>query len=95
MNITFQSLDTSFGLTEAYAIIMTTDFSDNKPTKGSLAKTYNDFKKGLTRTYVTSVIEQQNIQKADELNKMNVYVGDGTVSRGYTNGPLDPALNYR
>ncbi|XP_077309651.1 uncharacterized protein LOC143929620 isoform X1 [Lithobates pipiens] len=95
MNITLQSLEPSFGPTEAYAIIMTTDFSDNKPTKGSLAKTYNDFKKGLTRTYVTSVIERQNIQKADELNKMNVYVGDGTVSRGYINGPLNPALNYR
>ncbi|XP_040183946.1 receptor-type tyrosine-protein phosphatase eta-like isoform X2 [Rana temporaria] len=95
MNVTFQSLDTSFGPTVTYAIVMTSDFSDNKPTKGYLSKTYNDFKNGLTKTYVTSVIEQRNIHNADELNKINVNVGDGTVSRGYVNGPLDPALNYR
>ncbi|PIO16040.1 hypothetical protein AB205_0187560, partial [Aquarana catesbeiana] len=95
MNITFQSFETSSGPTEAYAILVTTDLHVDKPTKGSLSKTYDDFKNGLTRTYVTSVIEQQKIQNADQLNKISVHVGDGTVSRGYVNGPLDPTLHYR
>ncbi|PIO16041.1 hypothetical protein AB205_0187560, partial [Aquarana catesbeiana] len=94
MNITFQSFETSSGPTEAYAILVTTDLHVDKPTKGSLSKTYDDFKNGLTRTYVTSVIEQQKIQNADQLNKISVHVGDGTVSRGYVNGPLDPTLHY-
>ncbi|KAM5138257.1 uncharacterized protein ACMZJ9_016859 [Mantella aurantiaca] len=92
MNVTFQSFDNSNGPTVAYAIILTTDLNGNKPTKGSLAMTYNDFKNGLTRTYVTSVIEQRHTRRTARSNEISAPVGDGTASRGYVNGPLDPAL---
>ncbi|PIO12996.1 hypothetical protein AB205_0136010, partial [Aquarana catesbeiana] len=95
MDITFPSFKSPSGPIVAYAIIMTTDLHGNTLTKGSLSKTYNDFKNGLTRTYVTSVIEPQNIQNTDQLNQISVHVGDGTVSRGYVNGPLDPTKHYR
>ncbi|PIO12655.1 hypothetical protein AB205_0139300, partial [Aquarana catesbeiana] len=94
MDITFQGFKSPSGPIVAYAIIMTTDLIGNTPTKGSFSKTYNDFKNGLTSTYVTSVIEP-NIQNADQLNKISVHVGDGTVTRGYLNGPLDPTKHYR
>ncbi|PIO10689.1 hypothetical protein AB205_0015010, partial [Aquarana catesbeiana] len=95
MNITFQSFETPNGPIVAYAIIMTTDLHGHNPTKGSLSKTYNDFKNGLTRSYVTSVVEPQNIQNTDQSKSISVLLGDGTVSRGYVNAPLDPTLNYR
>ncbi|XP_040183944.1 receptor-type tyrosine-protein phosphatase eta-like [Rana temporaria] len=94
MNVTFQGFDTKNGPIVAYAIIVTTDLNGSKPPEGVLKKTNNDFKNGLTKTYVTSVIEQ-NSQRSTRSNEISAHVGDGSQSRGYVNAPLDPKLQYR
>ncbi|XP_040183949.1 receptor-type tyrosine-protein phosphatase eta-like [Rana temporaria] len=94
MDVTFQGFDTSNGPIVAYAIIVTTDLNANKSPEGVLAKTYNDFKNGTTKTYVTSIIEQKS-QRVSRSSEIGAHVGDGSESHGYVNGPLDSTLQYR
>ncbi|XP_068116010.1 receptor-type tyrosine-protein phosphatase eta-like [Hyperolius riggenbachi] len=95
MDITFQAFDASNGPIVAYAIIVTTNLNGNKPVGGDLSKTYNDFKSGLSKTYVSSIIEQTATQRGVRSSAISAHVGDGSKTHAYVNGPLDPNTQYR
>ncbi|XP_069594642.1 uncharacterized protein [Ranitomeya imitator] len=95
IDVTFSPLDNSNGPVVAYAVIVTTEMTDDHPRKGILSKTYNDFQNKLTDTYVTYILEKEQIVSSGQSNMISVLVGDGSKSHSYFNGPLDPELQYR
>ncbi|CAJ0967509.1 unnamed protein product, partial [Ranitomeya imitator] len=95
IDVTFSPLDNSNGPVVAYAVIVTTEMTDDHPRKGILSKTYNDFQNKLTDTYVTYILEKEQIVSSGQSKMISVLVGDGSKSHSYFNGPLDPELQYR
>ncbi|XP_069821232.1 receptor-type tyrosine-protein phosphatase eta-like [Dendropsophus ebraccatus] len=95
MDITFPPFDSSSGPMVAYAVIITTEINGDRPPWGILSKTYDDFNNGLTNTYVTCIIEQSTAVRSERASDISVHVGDGTKTRSYVNGALDPKLQYR
>ncbi|XP_071975068.1 receptor-type tyrosine-protein phosphatase eta-like [Engystomops pustulosus] len=95
MDITFLPFSSSNGPIVAYAVIITTETNGNQPPWGILSKTYDDFKKHLTKTYVTRIIEKPVTFRSVRSGDISVRVGDGTATGPYVNGPLDPELDYR
>ncbi|XP_077143237.1 uncharacterized protein LOC143806508 isoform X2 [Ranitomeya variabilis] len=95
IDVTFSPLDNSNGPVVAYAVVVTTELTDDHPRKGILSKTYNDFQNKLTNTYVTYIFEKEQIVSSGQSNMISVLVGDGSKSHSYFNGPLDPELQYR
>ncbi|KAM6069048.1 receptor-type tyrosine-protein phosphatase eta isoform 4-T4 [Theristicus caerulescens] len=66
--------------------------------KSELKNTYKDFKKKMTVTYVTYVIDTEQA-KSPSFHSQNgtniVNVGKGNTMYGYENGPLIPLRSYR
>lgn len=66
--------------------------------KSKLKNTYKDFKKKMTVTYVTYVIDTEQA-KSPSFHSQNgtnvVNVGKGNTMYGYENGPLIPLHSYR
>jgi len=67
------------------------------PSKSDLDYTYNDFKQKMTATYVTYVIDVEEISSSSHSqNGHNIVdVGKGNTMYGYENGPLIPLHSYR
>ncbi|KAM8938759.1 receptor-type tyrosine-protein phosphatase eta-like [Pelodytes ibericus] len=94
LTITFQEFNNSHGPLKAYAVIVTTEdtVTGQKPSPGVLSKTYNDFKSGAAKTYVSLIVETG--QRAEAIDR-TVRIGDNTETHGYLNGPLKPLTTYR
>ncbi|CAJ0967508.1 unnamed protein product, partial [Ranitomeya imitator] len=93
--VEFSPFHASYGDIVAYAVVVTTEMTDDRPPDGILSKTYDDFKNKLTNTYVTYILEEESIMSFAQSKKIGVRVGDGTKTHSYFNGPLDPQLQYR
>uniref|UniRef100_A0A8C5R1K3 Protein-tyrosine-phosphatase n=1 Tax=Leptobrachium leishanense TaxID=445787 RepID=A0A8C5R1K3_9ANUR len=66
---------------------------DQAPTAAMLNLTYNDYKSKKTNIYVT-YIKESGERKSRSGNSIKVTVGDGSKTRGYENGPLEPLNSY-
>ncbi|KAM6393575.1 receptor-type tyrosine-protein phosphatase eta [Pluvialis apricaria] len=97
LSVEFSDFESVNGPLKAYAVMITTEHGCNS-LKSKLNYTYKDFKKKMTFTYVTYVIDLQQA-KSPSLHSQNgtntVHVGEGNTMYGYENGPLIPLHSYR
>ncbi|XP_078004298.1 receptor-type tyrosine-protein phosphatase eta isoform X2 [Phascolarctos cinereus] len=98
LKVKFGKFEASHGPITAYAVILTTDGSGNKSSVDFLKYTYDDFKKGTSKTYVTylmSVKEERAASALSDVLKYEVIVGNESTTDGYYNGKLEPLNSYR
>ncbi|XP_068947748.1 receptor-type tyrosine-protein phosphatase eta [Petaurus breviceps papuanus] len=98
LKVKFGKFEASHGPITAYAVILTTDGSGNKSSVDFLKYTYDDFKKGTSKTYVTylmSVKEERAASDLSDVLKYEVIVGNESTTDGYYNGKLEPLSSYR
>ncbi|XP_072473598.1 receptor-type tyrosine-protein phosphatase eta isoform X2 [Notamacropus eugenii] len=98
LKVKFGKFEASHGPITAYAVILTTDGSGNKSSADFLKYTYDDFKKGTSKTYVTylmSVKEERAAAALSDVLKYEVIVGNESTTDGYYNGKLEPLSSYR
>ncbi|XP_027557612.1 receptor-type tyrosine-protein phosphatase eta [Neopelma chrysocephalum] len=97
LSVEFSDFDSLYGPLKAYAVMITTE-QGYESLKSKLNNTYKDFKKKMTTTYVTYVIETEQAESPSfhsQNGKNIVNVGKGNTMYGYENGPLIPLLSYR
>uniref|UniRef100_A0A7N4NIL3 Receptor-type tyrosine-protein phosphatase eta n=1 Tax=Sarcophilus harrisii TaxID=9305 RepID=A0A7N4NIL3_SARHA len=93
LKVKFGKFESSHGPITAYAVILTTDGSANKSSADFLKYTYEDFKKGTSKTYVTylmTVKEERAASALSDVLKYEVIVGNESTTDGYYNGKLEP-----
>ncbi|NWR71897.1 PTPRJ phosphatase, partial [Centropus unirufus] len=99
LSVEFSDFKSVNGPLKAYAVIITTGEQGCKPLKSELNNTYSNFKKKMTVTYVTYIInttEQAKLPSSHSQNGTNIVnVGKGNAMYGYENGPLMPLRSYR
>ncbi|XP_027693491.1 receptor-type tyrosine-protein phosphatase eta isoform X2 [Vombatus ursinus] len=98
LKVKFGKFEASHGPITAYAVILTTDGSGNKSSADFLKYTYDDFKKGTSKTYVTYLMSMKEERAASALSdvlKYEVIVGNESTTDGYYNGKLEPLSSYR
>ncbi|XP_074130682.1 receptor-type tyrosine-protein phosphatase eta [Sminthopsis crassicaudata] len=98
LKVKFGKFESSHGPITAYAVILTTDGSGNKSSADFLKYTYEDFKKGTSKTYVTylmTVKEERAASALSDVLKYEVIVGNESTTDGYYNGKLEPLSSYR
>ncbi|KAB0346714.1 hypothetical protein FD754_011571, partial [Muntiacus muntjak] len=96
VKVKFSGFEASHGPIQAYALVLTT--VDAVPSADILRYTYADFKSGASDTYVTYLITtggKRRAQGLSEVLKYEVDVGNGSTTRGYYNGKLEPLGSYR
>ncbi|NWU59575.1 PTPRJ phosphatase, partial [Dromas ardeola] len=98
LSVEFYDFDSKNGPLKAYAVMITTEEQDCTSLKSKLNNTYKDFKKKMTSTYVTYVIDPEQA-KSPSFHSQNgtniINVGKGNTMYGYENGPLVPLHSYR
>ncbi|NWI65581.1 PTPRJ phosphatase, partial [Todus mexicanus] len=97
LSVEFSDFQSVNGPLKAYAVMITTE-QGHEPLESKLNNTYKDFKKKMTNTYVTYVIntEQAKSPSFHSQNGTNIVnVGKGNTAYGYENGPLIPLRSYR
>ncbi|KFU89915.1 Receptor-type tyrosine-protein phosphatase eta, partial [Chaetura pelagica] len=98
LSVEFSDFESVNGPLQAYAVMITTEEQGCGSLKSNLNNTYKDFKKKMTVTYVTYVIdtEQAKSPSSHSQNGANIInVGNGNKMYGYENGPLIPLGSYR
>ncbi|NXI48433.1 PTPRJ phosphatase, partial [Galbula dea] len=98
LSVEFSDFESVNGPLKAYAVMITTEEQDCGSLEFKLNNTYEDFKKMMTVTYVTYVLntEQAKSPSFHSQNGINmVNVGKGNTMYGYKNGPLIPLRSYR
>ncbi|XP_069481509.1 uncharacterized protein [Ambystoma mexicanum] len=89
--VKFSDFPDTNGPIVAYAVLVTLRSPAPLSLKDYLGKTYDDSKKNLTTTYVSTIKEiVQTRKRSTRSTGQEIVVGDGSTSRGYLNGPLDP-----
>ncbi|NWX18812.1 PTPRJ phosphatase, partial [Aegotheles bennettii] len=98
LSVEFSDFESVNGPLKAYAVMITTEERGCGSLKSKLNNTYKDFKKKMTVTYVTYVIDTEQA-KSPSFRSQNgtniVNVGKGNTMYGYENGPLIPRCSYR
>ncbi|KFQ91014.1 Receptor-type tyrosine-protein phosphatase eta, partial [Nipponia nippon] len=98
LSVEFSDFEPMNGPLKAYAVVLTTEEQGCESLKPELKNTYKDFKKKMTVTYVTYVIDTEQA-KSPSFHSQNgtniVNVGKGNTMYGYENGPLIPLRSYR
>ncbi|NXN42606.1 PTPRJ phosphatase, partial [Rhinoptilus africanus] len=98
LSVEFYDFNSTNGPLKAYAVMITTEEQDCTSLKSKLNNTYKDFKKKMTFTYVTYVIDPEQA-KSPSFHSQNgtniINVGKGNTMFGYENGPLIPLHSYR
>ncbi|NXH18011.1 PTPRJ phosphatase, partial [Bucco capensis] len=98
LSVEFSNFESVNGPVKAYAVMITTEEQGCGSLESKLNNTYKDFKKRMTATYVTYVIntEQAKSPSFHSQNGTNIVnVGKGNTVYGYENGPLIPLQSYR
>ncbi|NWI94597.1 PTPRJ phosphatase, partial [Pitta sordida] len=99
LSVEFSNFDSLYGPLKAYAVMITTEEQQGyESLRSKLNNTYKDFKKKMTTTYVTYVIETEQAESSSfhSQNGRNIVnVGKGNTMYGYENGPLIPLRSYR
>ncbi|KAM6358633.1 receptor-type tyrosine-protein phosphatase eta isoform 1-T1 [Alca torda] len=98
LSVEFSNFNSTNGPLKAYAVMITTEERDCTSLKSKLKNTYKDFKKKMTFTYVTYVVDPEQA-KSPSFHSQNgtniINVGKGNTMYGYENGPLMPLHSYR
>ncbi|NXG56936.1 PTPRJ phosphatase, partial [Hemiprocne comata] len=98
LSVEFSDFESVNGPLKAYAVMITTEEQGCGSLKSNLNNTYKDFKKKMTVTYVTYVIDTEQA-KSPAFHSQNganiINVGNGNTMYGYENGPLIPLGSYR
>ncbi|XP_051477770.1 receptor-type tyrosine-protein phosphatase eta isoform X3 [Apus apus] len=98
LSVEFSDFESVNGPLQAYAVMITTEEQGCGSLKSNLNNTYKDFKKKMTVTYVTYVIDTEQA-KSPSFHSQNganiINVGKGNTMYGYENGPLIPLGSYR
>uniref|UniRef100_A0A663EXQ3 Receptor-type tyrosine-protein phosphatase eta n=1 Tax=Aquila chrysaetos chrysaetos TaxID=223781 RepID=A0A663EXQ3_AQUCH len=98
LSVEFSDFESVNGPLKAYAVMIITEERGCGSLKSKLKNTYKDFKKMMTVTYVTYVIDTEQA-KSPSFHSQNgtnvVNVGKGNTMYGYENGPLIPLHSYR
>ncbi|KAM9605163.1 receptor-type tyrosine-protein phosphatase eta-like isoform 3-T3 [Morphnus guianensis] len=98
LSVEFSDFQSVNGPLKAYAVMIITEEQGCGSLKSKLKNTYKDFKKMMTVTYVTYVIDTEQA-KSPSFHSQNgtnvVNVGKGNTMYGYENGPLIPLHSYR
>ncbi|NXH66404.1 PTPRJ phosphatase, partial [Hydrobates tethys] len=98
LSVEFSDFESVNGPLKAYAVMITTEEQGCGSLKSDLNNTYKDFKKKMTVTYVTYVIDTEEA-KSPSFHSQNgtniINVGKGNTMYGYENGPLIPLHSYR
>uniref|UniRef100_A0A8B9N7N3 protein-tyrosine-phosphatase n=1 Tax=Accipiter nisus TaxID=211598 RepID=A0A8B9N7N3_9AVES len=96
LSVEFSDFESVNGPLKAYAVMIITE--EQESSTNVLKNTYKDFKKKMTVTYVTYVIDTEQA-KSPSFHSQNgtnvVNVGKGNSMYGYENGPLIPLHSYR
>ncbi|XP_052549191.1 receptor-type tyrosine-protein phosphatase eta isoform X3 [Tympanuchus pallidicinctus] len=96
LTVEFPDFESVNGPLKAYAVMIITEAGGCWPSKSDLSYTYNDFKQKMTATYVTYVIDVEEMTSFNSQNGHNIVdVGKGNTMYGYENGPLIPLHSYR
>ncbi|XP_042669566.1 receptor-type tyrosine-protein phosphatase eta isoform X2 [Centrocercus urophasianus] len=96
LTVEFPDFESVNGPLKAYAVMIITEAGGCWPSKSDLSYTYNDFKQKMTATYVTYVIDVEEMTSFNSQNGHNIVdVGKGSTMYGYENGPLIPLHSYR
>ncbi|KFO71871.1 Receptor-type tyrosine-protein phosphatase eta, partial [Cuculus canorus] len=99
LSVEFSDFKSVNGPLKAYAVMITTEEQGCETLKSELNNTYSDFKKKMTVTYVTYVIDTTEQAKSPSFHSQNgtniINVGKGNKMYGYENGPLIPLRSYR
>ncbi|NWH70678.1 PTPRJ phosphatase, partial [Piaya cayana] len=99
LSVEFSDFKSVNGPLKAYAVMITTEEQGCEPLKSELNNTYSDFKKKMTVTYVTYIIDKTEQAKSPSFRSQDgtniVNVGNGNTMFGYENGPLIPLHSYR
>ncbi|XP_041445559.1 receptor-type tyrosine-protein phosphatase eta isoform X4 [Xenopus laevis] len=96
ITFTFNEFNNTNGPIKAYAVIVTTDSNAVSPPSGILSKTYADFNSKNTNSYVSQIMEfGQTKGRSIRQAAYTVAIGDKSTTRGYYNGPLQPATSYK
>uniref|UniRef100_A0A669R137 Receptor-type tyrosine-protein phosphatase eta n=1 Tax=Phasianus colchicus TaxID=9054 RepID=A0A669R137_PHACC len=96
LSVEFPDFESVNGPLKAYAVMIITEAEGCWPSKSDLSYTYNDFKQKMTATYVTYVIDIEEMTSFSSQNGQNIVdVGKGNTVYGYENGPLLPLHSYR
>nr|XP_021155472.1 receptor-type tyrosine-protein phosphatase eta isoform X3 [Columba livia] len=98
LSVEFSDFESRKGPLKAYAVMITTEDEGCECLKSKLNNTYKDFKKKMTDTYVTYVIDTEQAKSPSFHSQSGtniVNVGKGNSMYGYENGPLIPLHSYR
>ncbi|NWY58711.1 PTPRJ phosphatase, partial [Chionis minor] len=98
LSVEFSDFESVYGPLKAYAVMITTKEQACTSLKSKLNNTYEDFKKKMTFTYVTYIIDSEQAKSPSfhSQNGMNIVeIGKGNTMYGYKNGPLIPLHSYR
>ncbi|NWW99971.1 PTPRJ phosphatase, partial [Caloenas nicobarica] len=98
LSVEFSDFESRSGPLKAYAVMITTEEKGCECLKSKLNNTYKDFKKKMTDTYVTYVIDTEQAKSPSFRSQSGtniINVGKGNTMYGYENGPLIPLHSYR
>ncbi|XP_048803724.1 receptor-type tyrosine-protein phosphatase eta isoform X3 [Lagopus muta] len=96
LTVEFPDFESVNGPLKAYAVMIISEAEGCSPSKSDLSYTYSDFKQKMTATYVTYVIDVEEMTSFNSQNGHNIVdVGKGNTMYGYENGPLIPLHSYR
>ncbi|XP_042740522.1 receptor-type tyrosine-protein phosphatase eta [Lagopus leucura] len=96
LTVEFPDFESVNGPLKAYAVMIISEAEGCLPSKSDLSYTYSDFKQKMTATYVTYVIDVEEMTSFNSQNGHNIVdVGKGNTMYGYENGPLIPLHSYR
>ncbi|XP_076970910.1 receptor-type tyrosine-protein phosphatase eta [Tamandua tetradactyla] len=96
VKVRFRAFEASHGPISGYAVVLSTSEAGH-PSTDVLKYTYGDFRKGVSDTYVTYLLTEEEGRSRGPAGVLTyeVNVGNGSTTHGYHNGRLDPLGSYR
>uniref|UniRef100_A0A673YMT0 protein-tyrosine-phosphatase n=1 Tax=Salmo trutta TaxID=8032 RepID=A0A673YMT0_SALTR len=97
VQLTPSLLDSTNGPIKHYGVLVTSDINNVDQSNSSqyLVKTYQDWEAGSTTAYLATVKDStNNSRRRKRAGNIDIYIGDKTSWKGYTNGQLKAKREY-
>ncbi|XP_029524358.1 receptor-type tyrosine-protein phosphatase eta-like isoform X3 [Oncorhynchus nerka] len=97
VQLTPSLLDSTNGPIKHYGVLVTSDINNVDQSNSSqyLVKTYQDWEAGSTTAYLATVKDNtNNSRRRKRAGNIDIYIGDETSWKGYTNGQLKAKREY-
>ncbi|XP_064786415.1 receptor-type tyrosine-protein phosphatase eta isoform X2 [Oncorhynchus masou masou] len=97
VQLTPSLLDSTNGPIKHYGVLVTSDINNVDQSNSSqyLVKTYQDWEAGSTTAYLATVKDNtNNSRRRKRAGNIDIYIGDKTSWKGYTNGQLKAKREY-